>query len=163
MTVSDPDDASLIDLSAPQTDAYLPGEQIASAAADFTEDSIRIPVIEEQFQVRTEVIETGRMRLVKTVETHDETVSTPLMHEELDMARVAINQYVDSVPPTRQEGETTIYPVVRKAVVVEKRLLLVEEIYVTKRITETVDTQTVSLRCEPVTVDRNASSSERPA
>ena len=48
------------------------------------------------------------------------------MHIEVE--RVAIGCYVDVVPPSRQEGDVLVVPIVDEVVLVEKRLLLREEI-----------------------------------
>jgi stress response protein YsnF len=70
---------------------------------------------------------------------------------------------VDKLPVTRQEGQMTIYPVVKEVLVVQKRLLLIEEIRVTRQQTQTQDTQTVRLRREEMTVERTPTTPERPA
>lgn len=126
-------------------------------------ESILIPVIEEQVLVTKRVIETGQVRLIKQVDEQSETVTTPLTQEDVVIEHVPIDQYVDHTPLPRQEGNTTIYPVLREVAVVVKRLLLVEEIRVTKRLTQTEDVQEVILRRESVTVEREAPTPERPA
>ena len=88
-------------------------------------------------------------------------VDLPLLHEEIAVERVPFEQYVDDVPPTRQEGNTTIYPVVKEVLVVQKRLVLVEEIRVTRQQTQVQDTQTVRLRREEITVERTPNDPER--
>ncbi len=113
-----------------------------------------IQVLEEQLQVSTETVETGRVRLSKTIQVEEQVVDTPLFSEKVVVERVAADRYVDEVPATRQEGDTTIYLVVKEEVVVQKKLRVVEEIRVTRQRTQVADTQTVSLRREVVTVDR---------
>ncbi|MBD2755774.1 YsnF/AvaK domain-containing protein [Spirosoma validum] len=124
--------------------------------------TIRIPLIEEQLQVGTQTVETGRVTLTKTVHETDEVVTVPLQQEEYAVERIALNQYVNELPITRQEGDTTIYPVVKEVLVVQKRLLLVEEIRVTRQQTQTEETQTVRLRREDITVERTPLHPERP-
>ncbi|MFD2935069.1 YsnF/AvaK domain-containing protein [Spirosoma flavum] len=123
---------------------------------------VRIPLIEEQLQVTTQLVETGRVTLSKTVHETEQTVTVPLWHEEYTVERMALNQYVDEVPATRQEGDTTIYSVVKEVLVVEKRLVLIEEIRVTRQQTQTDETQTVRLRREDITVERTSTTPERP-
>ena len=142
------------------TSPLLEGSRPAASFPSAT-DSTVIPVIAEQLEVTKQVIETGQVRLIKTVEEHPETVHTPLIREEFDVERVPINQYVTETPTHRAEGDTMIYPVLREVVVVEKKLLLVEEIRVTKRQIETVDEQTVILRQEVITVERSSPTDER--
>ncbi len=127
---------------------------------DFT-----IPVIEEQLVVGKQVVETGQVRIAKHVLEEEQTVNTSLVREEYNIERVPINQYVDVPPAVRQEGDVTIYPVLQEVVVTEKRLMLVEEVRVTKQQSETIDTQRIPLRREEIIIERTERTepnSERP-
>lgn len=113
-----------------------------------------IPVIEENATI--EVVEVPRARVVinKTVEEHEELVNVPLREEEISVERKSIETYVQVAPPTRQEGNTTIYSVVKEVLVVEKRLMLVEEIHVTKRDSIEIHDERVKLRQERISITR---------
>ena len=124
---------------------------------------IRIPRLEEQLQVSTRTVETGRVTLTKTVQETPETVTIPLQQEGYIIERIVVNQYVEQPPAPRQEGETTIYPVLKEVLVVQKRLLLVEEIRVSRQQTQTQETQTIPLRRETITIERTPANPERPA
>jgi len=115
-------------------------------------DKVTIPVIEEYLRIGREVVETGRVRITKSVTQAPEAAVVPLVHEEVSVERVARNQYVDAAPAVRQEGDVTIIPVVREVLV--KRLLIVEELHITKRRVETLETQQVVLRKEEINVER---------
>lgn len=128
-----------------------------------TTDTLVIPVIAEHLQVDKQLVETGRVRIVKTVREEQQTVDLPLNQDTIDVQRVAINQPVDAVPAVRQEGDTTIYPVLEEILVVEKRLMLVEEIRVTKRRETVSRPQQITVRREEVTVERMTPNVERPA
>lgn len=119
-----------------------------------TDEVHLIPVIEEQLQVAKRVVETGRLLVSKTVLEEEETVDISLVSEALSVERVPINQYVDAPPAVRYDGDTTIFPVLKEVLVTEKRLLLVEEVHITKQRTTASDTQRVMLRREEVTVQR---------
>jgi stress response protein YsnF len=54
----------------------------------------------------------------------------------------------------RQEGDTTIIPIVEEVVVLEKRLKLVEEVRVTKQQTAKHEPQNITLRRQNVTIER---------
>ena len=148
-----------------------PPNELDSSTGNFTplttdsasSETVRIPLIEEQLQVTTQLVETSRVRLRKTVHETDETVTIPLLSEGYIVERTALNQYVDEPPATRQEGEPVIYPVLKEILVVQKRLLLIEEIRLTRQQTQTQDTQTVRLRREEMTVERTPATPERPA
>lgn len=114
-----------------------------------------VPVIEETALIHREVVESGRVRLSKTVQEHEEAIDLALLHEEVQVERVPLNQYVAddaAAPAVRYEGDTLIVPIVREVLV--KRLLLVEELRVTKHQVETQHTQHVTLRHEQIQVDR---------
>lgn len=124
-------------------------------AADFTaEPAIRIPVIEEQVQISKKIVETGKIRISKRVYEEEVTVDVPVTRETHTVERVPVNQYVETAPEIRQEGDTMIIPVMREEVVVSTRLILVEELRLTKRRKETPATRQVTLRKEEVTVER---------
>jgi uncharacterized protein (TIGR02271 family) len=119
-----------------------------------------IPVIEEQVLIGKKVVESGRVRISKHVSEEKITVNVPVVHEEVEVEKVSVNQFVESAPEVRYEGETMIIPVIRE--VVEVRLLLVEELHVTKRRVETQHSEEVTLRKEELTVERVQNDSVRP-
>ena len=123
------------------------------AAADVTV----LPVIEEQVVVNRELVETGRVRITRQVQESDELVRVALQHDEVHVERVPVNQYLPlgaAAPVTRYEGEVMVIPVLREVAVVEKRLLLVEELRVAKQQVTTEHTEPVHLRREELNVER---------
>jgi uncharacterized protein (TIGR02271 family) len=114
-----------------------------------------IPVVEEELDVRKRRVETGfGARVVKTVEAHEEIVDEPVTREEVSVERVAVNRAVDGPVAVRYEGDTMIVPVLEEVLVVEKRLMLKEEIRITRRKTEFSEPQRVLLRSEQAAVER---------
>jgi len=65
-----------------------------------------------------------------------------------------VDRVVAGPVPVRHEGDTMIVPVLEEVLVVEKRLVLKEELRVTRRRVETREPQTVTLRREDVVVER---------
>jgi uncharacterized protein (TIGR02271 family) len=122
-----------------------------------------IPVIEEQLHIDTQLIETGVVRIIKRVTEDKQSVDLPTKREEVVVDRVAIYQYVDTPPAVRYEGDTTIIPVLREVLVTEKKLLLVEEVRITKHQTIEQNEQEFTLRKEEITVERSVPEQERPA
>lgn len=127
------------------------------------EETLLIPLLEEQLHVDKQLVETGKVLITKTVQEELQTVQIPLTSETIEIERIELNQYVEETPLTRQEGNTTIYPVLKEVLVVQKRLMLVEEIRVTRKQTQTQQTQSVSLRREDVRIERIDANPERPA
>jgi uncharacterized protein (TIGR02271 family) len=130
--------------------------EVATSVTDnqLTGESVVIPVIEEQVQIEKHIIETGKVVVEKKVFEEAKTVDISLIHEEHDVERITVNQYVDTAPGVRYEGDTMIIPVMREEVVIQKRLMLIEELRITKRQVETSAPQQVTLRREEVTVER---------
>jgi uncharacterized protein (TIGR02271 family) len=118
-------------------------------------EATAIPVVQEELQVGKKTVETGKINISKKVINEDVTVNVPVMHEEVTVEKKAINQYIDTPPPAiRQDGDTTIVSVVKEVLVVEKRLMLVEELHITKHRTETTTPSQETLRKEEVVVSR---------
>lgn len=114
-----------------------------------------IPVIHEHLQIDKELIETGKVRISKTVHEHEETVDIPLMSEEVSVERIPFNEYLENTTPSvRYEGETMIIPIIKEVLFIEKRMMLVEEVRVTKKQNQTTETQKVTLRREEINVSR---------
>lgn len=131
---------------------FIEGGEIAEASN--IEAGTTISIIEETLQVEKRVVETGTVRLHKRVQEYQETLDEPLIVRTFDVQRVALNRPVESTPTVRQEGETTIYPLVEEQLVLTKQLILKEEVRITKRETERRDNQVVNLRRESLTVER---------
>lgn len=110
-----------------------------------------VPVIEEHVIITKQVKETGRIQIEKKVSEHNEAVNVSLSHEECIIEHLPRNVYVDTIPVVRQEGNTTIIPVLEEVVV--KRTLLVEEIRITKNTVQTNEQQNVTLRKEHITIE----------
>ena len=134
----------------------------ATAGANELEEALRrsggaaavVPVIAEDLQVGRRSVETGRVRVTKLVREQQQVVDEPTVTEEVVVERVPVNRYVDGPVEPRQEGETLVLPVLEEVVVVERRLMLKEEVRITKRKSESHKPQTVTLRSEDVKIDR---------
>ena len=114
-----------------------------------------IPLAREELKVGKREVETGRVRIHKVVREHEELIDTPLMHEEIDVQRVPVNRELDAPAQPRQEGDVLIVPVVEERLVVQKRLVLVEELHVRRRAVERAHQERVVLRSEEAVVERD--------
>jgi uncharacterized protein (TIGR02271 family) len=130
----------------------LPDAQFSQQEDDNLKETVVIPVINENVSINKKIVETRKIRVSKKVNEADEFVNTPLIHEEVDVQRIPINKYVDDMPePVRYEGDTMIIPVLKEVSVV--RIMLVEEIHVTKKRVQTQDAQNISLRKEEIIIE----------
>lgn len=111
-------------------------------------------VMEEQTQVHKEVVQDAKVRIVKKVHEEEAAVDVSARSEKVKVERIPIDKYVETAPTIRYEGNTTIIPVVQEVVVVQKRLLLVEEVHITKQINTVQEEKSVPLRREEIIVER---------
>lgn len=113
-----------------------------------------LPLLEETLRVSRHETATGRVRV--STETHErtETVEEMLAQERVEVDHVEINEYVDEMPDTRQEGDTTIIPVVEEVLVVQRRLRLKEEVHVRRVHGQTPWREKVTLREQRAVVTR---------
>lgn len=120
-----------------------------------------IPVVEERLATSKRKVETGRVRVRKTVRSRIETVDLPVISEEFSVERVAVNSPVGEQPPTpRWEGDTMIVPVLEQRLVIERRWWVREELHLKRRRREIREPQNVELRSEQVHVERSSSPAE---
>ena len=119
-------------------------------------DHITIPVVQEQVKVDKKIVETGKVQISKVVYEDVERYAVPFTEEHISVERVPKNELVDTLPPpVRYEDDVMIIPVLKEVAVVEKRIMLVEELRVTKTKIEKTESHEVTLRKEEVAVNRS--------
>lgn len=124
------------------------------------EDVEVIPLIEERLLTDKVRVETGRVRVRTELDERREVVRDRLRHHHVDVERVPRNIEVSEAPAARQEGDITIIPVVEEVLIVQKKLMLVEELHVRRRITEEEIEQPVTVRVQRAVVERAGDSGE---
>ncbi len=112
-----------------------------------------LPLYAEQVAVSKRVRKT-RVQVARTTRTREAVVEEDLAHEQVVVERVAIGRVVDAVPDVRQEGDLTILPVMEEIVVVERRLILKEEVHIRRVRTTEHHVETVTLREQEAAVTR---------
>jgi len=113
-----------------------------------------VPVLVEELEVQKRLVETGKVRITKQVHEQEALVDEPLWREEVEVTHVPIQRGVDASLPVREEYGTLIIPVLEEVLVVDKRLMLKEEIHIRTPRIETRQPQQVTLRREEVSVER---------
>lgn len=128
--------------------------------------STSIPVLEERIEVGRKVVDTGgRLRVTKRLDVRRVPVDATRRRSEFVIERVPVDRPIDRRLDIRQEGDTTVVPVIEERVVAVKRLFLVEEIRLTRRTLETRVHAEVDAFAERATVERRdrADARWRPA
>ena len=119
------------------------------------EEVAAIPLVEERLSIAKRQVESGRLRVRISVEEREERVPIALAHDEVEIERIPKNVPVSEFPAVRLEGNTTIVPVVEEVVVVEKRLVLVEEIHLRRKSATRNEEVSVMLRSEQAAIERD--------
>ena len=120
-----------------------------------------LPLVEERASIDKRTVETGKVRIRTVVDEKLARVAADLERDDVSIERVPVNQEVTRVPQVREENGVLIVPVLEEVVFVEKRLVLKEELRVTRnRKRERVD-QAVRLKQMHVEVDRVPSPQRR--
>lgn len=128
--------------------------RLSDAASFITTDEAVLPLYAEQIVVARHKLE-RKVQLHLRTASRDHAVDELLTHERVEIERVPIGREIDTVPADRQEGDTTIIPVIEEVVVIHRQLVLREEIRMRRvRITEH-HRETVTLREQEATVERN--------
>jgi uncharacterized protein (TIGR02271 family) len=112
-----------------------------------------VPLMAEALEIDKRRVETGRVRIRKVVHEREEVIDLPLLSEKVSIERVAIHRFVDEAIPIRYEGDTMIISPLEEVAVVENRLMLTEELRITRRQLETHQPRRVTLRREEATVE----------
>jgi uncharacterized protein (TIGR02271 family) len=149
------------DALVPQSDGcyYLPLrlaelEHADSRPQSNPEEPLVIPVIVEELDVQKRQVETGKVRITKVVHEQEALVDEPSWHEEVTVTRVPVQRVVDGPIPVRHENDTMIVSIMEEVLVVEKRLLLKEELHIRKQRVETHEPQHITLRSEEALIER---------
>jgi uncharacterized protein (TIGR02271 family) len=116
----------------------------------------RIPITRETLEVGTRVVETGRVRIVRRPVEEQRSVEAPLVRERVVIERVPVERIVDPdrPPEVRAEGDVLVIPVLEEELVLEKRLVLREELRVSRLREETRVVEEVALRRDEISIER---------
>jgi stress response protein YsnF len=132
----------------------VPDDAPRSGARTVSEEVI--PLVEETATIGKREVLTGRVRVQTVTDTVEELARADVKRESVEVTRVPIDRMVETAPEVRTEGDVTILPVVEEVLVVEKRLVLKEELHIRRRVeTENVEVP-VSLRKQRAVVEREA-------
>jgi uncharacterized protein (TIGR02271 family) len=99
---------------------------------DEQEAPVTIALHEEVLTPVVREVHLGDVVIHKRVEEAPVETTVDLRHENVSVEHVAIDREIDSVPELRYEGDTLVIPLVEEVLVTEKRLVLREEVRITR-------------------------------
>jgi uncharacterized protein (TIGR02271 family) len=142
------------------------GERSLSLAADAEQpsngslDDHKLTLLAEELSVGKESVETGRLRVSKQTHTREVAVDESLRRESAEIETIPIGRRIFEMPSVRHEGETIVVPIVEEILHTERRLILKEEVRITRRKTTEQIHDRVTLRYQEAVVTRVQSASE---
>lgn len=127
-------------------------------ASGMDRDEVVLPLAEESAVVARVRQEGGRVRVSLRTETLPAEVTETLRSERVEVVRVAVNRTLaagEPAPEPRQDAQGNwVIPVLEEVLVVERRLLLREEIHLTRHASEEQLREVVALRRQHAEVER---------
>ena len=120
-------------------------------------ESAIIPVIEETASIDKRVVEKGRVRVQTRTETTEQVLRETLRGDAVEVTRVPIDRVIaggEAAPTVRTENGVTIIPVLEEILVVEKRLVLKEEVHISRTTADEDVEVPVTLRQQRAVVKR---------
>ena len=121
-----------------------------------------LPIVEERARVEKRVVERKVVRIRTATKESEQILSDAVRHEEVDIRRVPVDREVDAVPEVRQEGEVIVIPIVEERAVLVKRLFLVEELHVHRKVVRETVELPVRLYSTEVIVESESPSQGEP-
>ena len=113
-----------------------------------------IPLLAEEIAVSKQVVETGRVQVARVTHEREQLIDELLTHETVEIDRTPIGRQVDSMPAIREEGDTVVIPIIEEVLVIERRLLLKEEVRVRRVRSTERHQESVTLRHHEAVVTR---------
>jgi uncharacterized protein (TIGR02271 family) len=122
----------------------------------------RIPIVEEEVRVGKRDVETGRVRVHTVVDEEKLNLTELLERDVVEIERVTINREVAQAPLPFEEGDVLVIPVIEERLVVEKRLVVVEEVRIRRRKENAPADIPVTRRVMHAEIERTAPSPNPP-
>jgi stress response protein YsnF len=118
-----------------------------------SDSKIVLPLHVEEVSIDRRKVERSLRVHVQTV-SHDHLIDEAVAHEAVEIERVAIGRPINAIPPVREEGDMTVVSVVEEVLVIERRLILKEEIRLRRVRTTERHRETVILREQNAVIER---------
>lgn len=124
-----------------------------------------VPILEEQVRLDKREVVSGRVKVKITNATEQRHLQADLQSEAVTVDRVLIDRELapgeaPPVPREEEDGQVLIVPVLEEVLVVEKRLVLREEIRLRRTSATQHVEQAVTVRRQTAEVERSPPASE---
>jgi len=126
-------------------------EERRAASSDRAEG---IPLLEEEVRIGKREVATGRVRVQTTTDMVEEIARATLNEDVVEVTRVPVGREVNTAPQVRTEDDVVIIPVLEEVLIVEKRLVLKEELHIRRSVTRENIEVPIALRKQRAVVER---------
>jgi stress response protein YsnF len=130
---------------------HIPDQPVSQGTSSEAEVIARA---EEEVRLDKRMVTTGKVRVRTIVDVETELAKATLDGETVEITRVPIDRIVDQAPGIRVEDNVTIIPVLEEVLIVEKRLVLKEEVHIRKLATTEEVEIPVELRKQHAVIER---------
>lgn len=120
-----------------------------------SDSEIEIPLVEEQVEIDTRVVELGHVTVQKRVDEFLDERAVSLRHQQVEVERVPVDRIIDEMIEPYMDGDVYVVPVIEEEIVVTRRLRLKEELRVQRTIGHHDETVQTPFRRERVVVTEN--------
>ena len=132
----------------------LAGRGTHTGPADTVQEET-LPLAEENLVLQRRTVETGTVRVRTVLQSREEVARAEIYRQAVSVEHVPINREIDEAPTPWEDGDVLVIPVVEEILVVEKRLILREEVRVRRRREVDHIEQPVTLRTMEALVERH--------
>jgi uncharacterized protein (TIGR02271 family) len=117
-------------------------------------DRVVVPLLAEELSVSKVKRATAAVRVTTVTHQHEELVDELLARERVEVETIAIGKPIDAMPAVRTEGDTVVVPIVEEVLIVERRLVLKEELHIRRVHTTERYQERVTLRKQEALISR---------
>ncbi|CAJ0999987.1 YsnF/AvaK domain-containing protein [Sodalis praecaptivus] len=113
-----------------------------------------LPLAQERVEVAKQRVVKGRVRVTRRTTEREQAIEAWLQQENVEIHRVIKGTPLEAHPAIREEEGVMIIPVVDEHVEVVRTLVLREEIHIRKVTTAVPYQESVTLRSQDITVEK---------
>ncbi|CAA9586993.1 MAG: hypothetical protein AVDCRST_MAG19-5003 [uncultured Thermomicrobiales bacterium] len=124
-------------------------------------DTISVPIHEEQLTATKQAREIGEVEITKDVVAEEQVLSVPVTEERVHVQRRAVDQPVDASSGAFQGGTISV-PIVGEDVELQKTTRVAEEIEIGKEAVQRTEQVTGTVRREEVRVTEEVTDTDLP-
>ena len=114
-----------------------------------------VPLVRERLRIGRKRVRTGRVSVKTRTVSDTVEVDEPVTADHITIERVRVGEFVDEPLAPRVEGDVLVIPVMEEVVITFRRLRLVEEVRIRRRVVSRRHRESVTLRRQKIRIERS--------